>query len=204
MIYSQHSKSALSIAYFLILALVVFTHQKGHAKEKTDEIATKVAALELGINGYTIGTKLSAEKKEYSSAHMLYDAYEGTYKFSDGEVNVVVSKEDDTILALYQSNKKAGIEQARRMISGLMGLYGEPTAMAHDTLVYWAYNEKGKIAEEKYNELRKDAKKLDVLATVKFNSTFSITDETVSEQHQGTIYFIISSDRLSEGFMGNN
>lgn len=203
MILSQHSRPLSAIASFLLLAFL-FSLQTGHATERDDKLVTKIAALELGINGYTIGTKLSAEKKEYSSDHLLYDAYEGTYKFNDGEVNVVVSKEDDTILALYQSNKGAGIDQARKMISGLMGLYGEPTAMAHDKLVYWAYGDKGKIAEETYNESRKNGKKLDVLATVKFNSTFSITDETLSEKQEGTIYFIISSDRLSEGFMGNN
>ena len=90
------------------------------------------------------------------------------------------------------------------MISGLVDLYGEPTAMAHDKLVYWAYNETGKIPEEKYNQSRENAEKLEVLATVKFNSDFSITDEALKEQQKGTIYFIISSDRLSEEFMGNN
>ena len=70
------------------------------------------------------------------------------------------------------------------MISGLIGLYGQPTAMAHDKLIYWACNDEGKIAEEKYNESRKNPSKLEVLATVKFNSTFSITDEGLGEQHR--------------------
>ena len=187
-----------------LLLTVLFIFQTAYAIERTDNLTAKVASLELGINGYTIGTKLSVEKKEYSSSHMLNDAYEGTYKFSDGELSIVVAQKDDTILAIYQRKEKAGIDQAKRMISGLMGLYSEPTAMAHDKLVYWAYNETGKIPEEKYNQSRENAEKLEVLATVKFNSDFSITDRTLDEQHKGTIYFIISSDRLSEEFMGNN
>jgi hypothetical protein len=203
MIHSLQTRSVLYIAPVLLFTLF-FTFNAAYAIEKADNLAAKIAALELGINGYTIGTKLSAEKKEYSSTHMLNDAYEGTYKFSDGELFVVVAQKDDTVLALYQRNEDAGFDQIKKMISGLMGLYGEPTAMAHDKLVYWAYNETGKIPEEKYDQSREKAEKLEVLATVKFNSTFEITGEAPKEQQKGTIYFIISSDRLSEEFMGRD
>jgi hypothetical protein len=203
MIHSQQARSLLHIVPALLLT-VFFSFQAAYATEETSDLTAKVAALELGMNGYTIGTKLSADKKKYSSSHMLNDVYEGTYKFSDGELSVVVAQKDDTVLALYQRKEEAGIDQARKMISGLVGLYSDPTAMAHDKLVYWAYNETGKIPEEKYNQSRENAEKLDVLATVKFNSDFSITDETPGEQQKGTIYFIISSDRLSEEFMEKN
>ena len=198
-----YSRSLLYMAPVLLITLL-FTFHAAYAKERTGDLAIKVAALELGMNGYTIGTKLSTEKKKYSSTHMLNDAYEGTYKFSDGELSVVVAQKDDTVLALYQRKDEAGLNQTRKMISGLVDMYGEPTAMAHDKLVYWAYNETGKIAEEKYNQSRENAEKLEVLATVKFNSDFSITDEALKEQQRGTIYFIISSDRLSEEFMDKN
>ena len=201
--HSHKAKSFLHIAPALLLT-VFFTFQAAYATGKTGNLTAKVAALELGMDGYTIGTKLSADKKKYSSTHMLSDAYEGTYKFSDGDLSVVVAQKDDTVLALYQRKEEAGIDQARKMITGLVGLYSDPTAMAHDKLVYWAYNEAGKIPEEKYNQSRENAEKLDVLATIKFNSDFSITDETLGEQQKGTIYFIISSDRLSEEFMDNN
>ena len=201
--HSQKAKSLLHIAPALLLTLF-FTFQAAYATGETGNLTEKVAALELGMDGYTIGTKLSADKKKYSSKHMLNDAYEGTYKFSDGDLSIVVAQKDDTVLALYQRKEEAGIDQARKMITGLVGLYSDPTAMAHDKLVYWAYNEAGKIPEEKYNQSRENAEKLDVLATIKFNSDFSITDETLGEQQKGTIYFIISSDRLSKEFMGND
>ena len=202
MIQPTRSKLLFYMALVLMLSLGI-TMQAVYATEKTGNLATEVASLELGMNGYTIGTKLSAEQKKISSTNLLNDAYEGTYKFSDGELNIVVAQQNDTVLAIYQRKEEAGVDQTRKMISGLMGMYGEPTAMAHDKLIYWAYNEAGKIPEESYENSRKEGAKLEVLATVKFNSTFSIADENTAEQENGTIYFIISSDRLTEEFMEN-
>ena len=201
--HSQKAKSLLHIAPALLLT-VFFPSQASYATGETGNLTAKVSALELGIDGYTIGTKLSADKQKYSSTHMLSDAYEGTYKFSDGELSVVVAQKDDTVLALYQRKDEAGLDQTRKMIFGLLDMYGEPTDMAHDKLVYWAYKQTGQIPEEKYNQTREKAENLDMLATVKFNSTFSISDKDSHEQPKGTIYFIISSDRLSEEFMDNN
>lgn len=203
MIYSPRYRSLVHIAPVLALMLLV-TLQSANASAGTKDLAAKIATLELGMNGYIIGTELSAEKKQHSSTHMLDDAYEGTYKFSDGDLSVVVAKKDDTVLALYQRNEEAGFEQVKKMVSGLMGLYGIPTAMAHDKLIYWAYNEEGKIPEEIYNKSREEAKKLDVLATVKFNSAFEISNEAPDDKQKGAIYFIISSDRLSQEFMGRD
>lgn len=184
----------------LLLVLSTPLHT-AYANEKAGNLAGRVAALELGMNGYIIGTKLSGEKKELSATHLLDDAYQGTYKFSDGELFVVVAQKDDTVLALYQRDEEAGMAQARRLISGLMGLFGEPTAMAHDQLIYWAYNEQGKIPEEKYNKLRDKGERFDVLATVKFNSTLPFTVENPDMNKTGTAYFIISSDPLLQDFI---
>ena len=146
--------------------------------------------------------KLPADKKEYSASHLHGDAYPGTYKFSDGELSIVASKKDDTVLALYQRREDTGIDQARKMISGLMGLFGEPTTMAHDQLIYWAYGEQGKISEEQYQQLRDKGERFTVLATVKFNSTLAITAESPDQDQTGTSYFIITSDPLLEDFVG--
>lgn len=199
MISRTPSRSVCTITSLLLFLLLAFATAR--ATERTDDLAGKVAALRLGMNGYTIGTRLPAERKEYSSAHLLGDAYEGTYKFSDGELAVVAALEDDTVLAVYQRNEQAGIKQAKKMISGLMGLFGEPTAMAHDKLIYWAYDEEGKIPEGKYEESKNGPAQLQVLATVKFSSSIPIMEENPDGEPQGTVYFIISSDRLTGQFM---
>ena len=193
--------------YILLLVFlgVLFCGQSGYAvaeRSLADNLAGSVASLHLGISGYTIGETLSPAQKQIAMQNMVQDSYPGTYKFRDAELFVVVSQKDDTILALYTRNENAGFDQTRKMISGLMGIFGEPTTMAHDKIIYWAYGKQGKIPEETYNELREKGEKFDVLATVKFNSTVAITNEDPEKKQSGTIYFIISSDHLIQDFMG--
>ena len=192
------------IAPAVLLALLVFLLRTGHSNEMTDNLAVRVASLELGIDGYTIGNKLTSMQKEIASDKISKDSYEGTYKFKDNDLFIIVAKNDDIILAIYQRNDKADMEQAKSMISGLMSQYGEPTTMAHDNLIYWAYNSAGKISEETYNKLRGDKKTIEILATVKFNSSFEITGENPAEEEEATNYFIISSDLLTQEFISSN
>ena len=116
-----HSRSRLLffVAIFVFFTLVAVTRNT-YATGPTADPAAQVAALKLGMNGYIIGAGLSAEQKEFSAARLLDDAFEGTYKFKDGEMVVVVAEKDDTVLALYQRNEDADIAQARKMVSTLM------------------------------------------------------------------------------------
>jgi hypothetical protein len=188
----------------VLLTLLVFLLQTGHSNEMTDNLAVRVASLELGMDGYTIGNKLTSMQKEIASDNISKDSYEGTYKFKDNDLFIIAAKNDDTILAIYQRNDKADMEQAKLMVSGLMLQYGEPTTMAHDKLIYWAYNSEGKISEETYNKLRGDKKTIEILATVKFNSSFEITGENQAQEEKATNYFIISSDLLTQEFIARN
>ena len=193
-----------SILFTLVFVLAgLCSYQTGYSQKNTHDLASKVASIKLGMNGYIIGTQLSEEQKKSALSNVLEDSYEGTYKFHDGEVIIVVENEQDLVLAVYQRDEKATLEQAGKMISGLMSQYGEPTTMAHEKLVYWAYNDQGKIPEDTFRDLRKKNEKFDVLATVKFNSTFEITAEKPDEKETGIVYFIISSDPLIQQFLGS-
>jgi hypothetical protein len=194
-------KSFNSIIIVILLFVSVVFMQTGYAHTMETDLAARVAALKLGMNGYIIGSRLSAEQKKNALANVSQDSYPGTYKFQDGELFVVAATEDDTVLALYQRNDAADLDQAKLMISGLMGLYGEPTAMAHDKLIYWAFTREGKMSEDNYNQRRQDNKTIDILATVKFNSSFEITGEMPESDAPGVNYFIVSSDPLAREFV---
>ena len=191
------------IGTIVLLALIVFV-QTSSALEREPNLAAKIASLDLGMNGYTLGSRLSSAQKKEAADNSTSDAYEGTYKFFDGTVYIVASRADDTILALYQRQEDADMGQARIMISGLMGLYGEPTTMAHDKIIYWTYTGEGKVSEEVYNTLRENDKTINVLATVKFNSSFDITSENIEQEQSGSIYFIISSEPLIQEFISQS
>jgi len=180
----------------VLLIVLVFLLQTGYSNEMTHNLAAKVATLELGMDGYTIGHKLTPVQKKIASENISNDSYEGTYKFKDGDLFIIAAQNDDTILAVFQRNDEANMEQAKLMVSSLMLLYGEPTTMAHDKF--------GKIPEETYNKLRANNEPLDILATVKFNSSFEITGEDPVQEETGVNYFIISSDPLTQEFINRN
>lgn len=199
----KHKKNPVSIPIFAALALLslLSTMHSVYAEGMRNELVVRVSALDLGMNGYIIGSRLSAVQKKAASVNLVNDPYEGTYKFRDAELFIVAAEDDDTVLAVYQRNENADIAQTRKMISGLTGLFGEPTVMAHDKLIYWAYNGQGKIPESQYDDLREKGEKFEVLATVKFSSTVTVTEENPDPEQIGTAYFIISSDPLLQDFI---
>ena len=101
-----------------------------------------------------------------------------------------------------QPNHEKFSDAVRQMVGGLMARFGEPTVMAHEKIIYWAFGEAGKIDEATYNEA-KGRGEIDILGTVKFSSTFELepgmADDNVEET--GTIYYIISSDRLLDRYL---
>lgn len=194
-------KSFYGVIAAMLLFISLVLMQTGYAHTMEPNLAGQVAALELGMNGYIIGTPLSAVQKKQALENLSRDSYPGTYKFRDGDIFVIAASDNDMVLALYERNDAADMDNAKMMVSGLMGLYGEPTAMAHEKLIYWAYTEEGKISEDNYRQLKQENKTVDILATVKFNSSFEITGETPKNEAPGVNYFIVSSDPLTREFV---
>ncbi len=159
----------------------------------------KVASLQLGLEGYFIAHKLNEKQQEKAQKHLLEKSYPGTYTFTDDQINVLVAKESDTILAVYMKNKDSDKTQLKQMIADLMMQFGNPTSEAHDQIIYWAYNEQGKISEDKYSDSKKDGD-VKVIATVKFKSKLTFSAATAEEAPENSIHCIISSPRLLEKF----
>ena len=90
-----------------------------------------------------------------------------------------------------------------RVIGHLMTRFGEPTSVAHGRLIYWAFDNVGKIEENTYRE-SKATGNIDILATVKFNSTLDLDQDLDNNTEEtGTIYYIITSDRLLSRYITN-
>ncbi len=189
---------------FLICALFVMIPALSFAdtveSQSTDVLADQVAKLKLGFNDYIIGTFLTKEQKIFAGKNPVEGAYEGTYKFKDSEVYVVVSAKNDMILAIYQRKEEGSREDMQKMVGFLMMEFEEPTTMAHDQIIYWAYNKDGKITEELY-EAAKATGKLDILATVKFKSNITSLQSDPEAKETATLYTIITSEPLVQRFM---
>ena len=200
--YMRHIALLFPTIVILILAFApsLLFAKASSSDQSTDELAAQVANLKLGLNGYLIGTTLTEEQKKTAKKHPVAKAYEGTYKFQDDDVFVVVSKKTDMILAVYQRQENGTREDMRKMVGRLMLEFGEPTTMAHDQIIYWAYNKDGKISQELYNSAKQSGQ-LNILATVKFKSNITSLADVPEDKTTATLYVIITSEPLVQRFM---
>lgn len=194
----------------ILVALLVGTFSSAAYAKTSGSLLDDVVALKLGLAGYVIGEKLGLDHKEIAEKHPVEGAYEGTYKFSDNDLFVVVDSKTDRVLALYKQKKDADKDQVKAMVVELMGRFDAPTTLAHDKILYWAFNKHGAVSEDDFNQAKKikQTTGLDIIATVKLNSEMEISpdpkesEEAVEKTDEtGSVYFIITSDPLVNEFM---
>ena len=199
------------VALVLVVLLVGTFSSAAHAKT-SGSLLDDIVALKLGLAGYVIGKKIGPDQKEIAEKHPVEGAYEGTYKFSDNDLYVVVDTNTDRVLALYKQEKKADKNRLKTMVVELMDQFGAPTTMAHEKIVYWAFNRHGAVSDEDFDQAKKikQTADLDIIATVKLNSEMEITPDPKENEESaedtkapatGSIYFIITSDPLVKEFM---
>ncbi len=217
----QHRRRSSFRLFFCVLLLSIFIPSLPTMAGTGEKLAADVAQLNFGLQGYCIGNKLTTAQKKTAKAHPGQKVYAGTYKFVDQDLFVVVEKKSDTVLALYKRVPRADKKQLKAMVAALMDRFGLPTAMAHEKIIYWAYNRHGVISEETFERAKKNKQipGLGIIATVKLNSEMEIMPDNGKKQKQGdktsqstavqpaatgTIYFIVTSDPLIKAFLAKN
>ncbi|MDA3917698.1 MAG: hypothetical protein PF690_12100 [Deltaproteobacteria bacterium] len=183
--------------------------------QATKKKAAEVQALKLGFGNYILGQELNDEQKKFAAQHPLpvAESKNWTYKFQDGNIFVVADKKTNLILGIYKEQEKASRLDVKIMVGDLMMNFAEPTLMAHDQMIYWAYDKKGKISQKLFM-IARETGDLETLATVKFSSTEPIfrevkksdkVGETIkAEEKTADIYVIITSGPLSSFFIAQN
>jgi hypothetical protein len=174
----------------------------GETGASTAELAAAVRELRLGDADFMIGNSLTEDQLVLAREHLHADSYPGTIRFSAGGVAVVADEDTHLILAIYERQEDARADKLTQMVGGLMARFGEPTTIAHDKILYWAWGSSGKIDAETFEKERASGQ-IDVLATVKFNSSIEVTPGMNNDntEETATIYYIITSDRLLERYV---
>lgn len=207
----ENMKSIHGLLFGLLLSFLISVNvNAGDVAAETKRLAKEVEALQLGFGDYVLCRTLTNKQKEVARKHPVAKALAGTYKFQDGEVFVVANKKTDMVLGIYKEQSRASRGEVQTMIGDLMLRFAEPTAMAHDKMIYWAYDKNGKISEELF-ERSKQTGKTDIIATVKFSSSLPIAPthtagkgeqkEAENDQEKAGIYVIITSNPLSNIFL---
>jgi hypothetical protein len=175
------------------------------AAETRDSIAALAEAvkeLRLGDADFLVGDFLTEDQAVRAQEHQHTDSYPGTLKFSVGDIAVVVDENTQLILALYKRQENVRADDVTEMVGSLMARFGAPTTIAHDKILYWAWGPSGKIDAETFKK-GKAYGQIDILATVKFNSSIEVTPGMNNDntEETATIYYIITSDRLLERYV---
>ena len=175
----------------LILLLLLFS--SACSSDKLSSLLGQVESLNISRGGYTLGKVLTDSQKATALKHPEEAANPLTFKFRDGDLHVVADKTTDRVVILYERYEAATIKKVQALVGDLTLDFGDPTVMAHDKIIYWAFGPEGKLSEKQYRNDKDVKKKLNILATVKLNSDIKVLEKKDSAQI-GDIYFIISSE----------
>lgn len=163
------------------------------------DLFNRVEKLALGRKGYVLGAVLDKARQELAAAHSLPAAAGGTYKFKDKGVTLVVDRSSHRVIMIYEHFDAMSQQGVRELTGALFLDFDEPTVMAHDSLVYWAYDSHGKVSAQRFDMARGGEKPLEILATVKLNSGVPIVKEKEAAG-PGAAYYVISSTPLLHYF----
>ncbi len=176
-----------------ILILFLLPFSSACSSDKLSDLLGQVESLNISRGGYTLGKVLTDSQKATALKHPEEAANPLTFKFKDGNLHVVADKATDRIVILYERYEVATVKKVQALVGDLTLDFGDPTVMAHDKIIYWAFGPEGKLSEEQYRNDKDVKKKLDILATVKLNSDIKVLEKGDSAKI-GDIYFIISSE----------
>jgi hypothetical protein len=163
--------------------------------DEISELFTRVEKLKIQRGDYSLAKMLTDKQKETAQRNAVEAPSPGMYKFQDNHLFVVVDKATDRVLVLYERYEPIGREKIRELVGNLFFDFGDPTVMAHEKTIYWAFNEKGKISEAHYRKAKKEGRPLKTLATVKLDSSHKIMDKSGPVEN-GSVYYIISSEPI--------
>ena len=168
------------------------------------ELFAEVEKIGIGWEGFQLGKVLSQKQKTDSAKNRVPGTIPGTYKFKAGDLFVVAHSKTDRVILMYEQHEAATGEKMREILGELFFEFGDHAVMAHDKVLYWLYNEKGKITKKEYNGIKAERGKLNVLASVKLSSSHEIranskTDDAVIFDN---IYYIITSGPILKEITG--
>lgn len=184
-----------------VFVLFLFFFSAGLYANDLDNLFEQVEKLKLKRNGYVLGAVLNHEQIKTATDNPVESASKNTFKFKDKNLYVVAQKTSNRVLVMYEQFEAASQKEIQSLMGDLYMSFDEPTVLAHDKVVYWAYTKKGKISSNEFDSARQDKKKLTILATVKCISDINIIEKLKeSEPAIGQVYYIISSDPILKLF----
>ncbi len=187
----QKMMSTTLLALFLLTGLFAGTVFASNL----DDLFTAVGKLNIQRHGYTLGKALNKTQLKTAASNPVEAASKETFKFQDKKVFIVAENKTNRVLVIYEQFEDSVQKKIQNLVGDLYMTFDDPTVLAHDKVVYWAYTKTGKVPADQFDLAKEIKKPLDILATVKFVSDIKIMEKEASET-KGQAYYIISSDPI--------
>lgn len=177
----------------VILIWLLLPFSSACSADKLSDLLGQVEKLNISRQGYTLGKALTKEQRATALRHPEEAANPLTFKFKDGDIHVVADKASDRVVILYGRYEAATLKSIQGLVGSLSLEFGDPTVMAHDKIIYWAFGPDGKLTRDRYKKVKEADGKLNILATVKLNSSMEIVGDSAFSE-KGSVYYVISSE----------
>jgi len=180
-------------------------------------IYEKVENMKKGVDGYILGSTL---KKEQQNNSIPSDNDKVKKYLVNNDLLIAINVKNNKILAINKRFNAVKQLEIKSMIGSLIHDYDEPTAMAHDKIIYWVYDKNGKKLTEddlkNWKDSLKVAKtKLPLVEAIKvdtkqvdFDPYISIkmtSDQPmmskVEDEKLANVYLMVSSEKLIQNTM---
>jgi len=200
----KHTKKIIVLLSIGLLSIGLLFLFSGNDKDyDLSHMFQQVEKLKINRHGYVLGAILNPGQIKKAESNRVDDSSEGTYKFKDKNLFIVAHKTSNRILVIYEQFENETQQKIQDLVGDLYMNFDDPTVMSHDKVVYWAYTKEGKVTSKEFDDSKKDKKKLNILAKVKFISDINIMGQ-IKEAAPGHGYYIISSDPVLELFKNQN
>ncbi len=174
------------------------------------DLLKDVQALKLQRGNYVLGMPLTSEQLEVAKKYGLPKTAPGTFRFKDGELQIVAEEGSNIVIAISEYHPKWPKKQVKDLIGKFTLGFGFPTATAHGRTLYWFYSADGRLLEEvSYKDYVMEHGKYSVIATIKMQ-TGSLLLNQDSKQSKSmddepdSVYYVIYSNPILELFVTKN
>lgn len=174
------------------------------------QLVKDVRSLGLQRGPYVLGAVLTPKQLELAHRHALPPTADGTFRFKDGEIQVVAEKGSNVIIAISEYHPNWPHKKVKDLIGEFTLGFGFPTVVAHGKTLYWFYSvDKKLLVDQEYKDYVLQKGREGILATIKLQTGQFIEEDQGKGKDKGddspdSVYYVIYSNPILELFVHNN
>jgi len=108
-----------------------------------------VAVINKGVDGYIVGKQLTQNQQQLLKEKSVPNSNPNVKSFlANKDLLIAVNAQNLKVLAINKRYHQISQENIQKMMSRLIYDYEEPTAMAHEKMIYWIWDADGKKLSE--------------------------------------------------------